>query len=80
MAQQIVTRDDIAARARAAFREGRDLSDNPFPWHSAAYVTWNEEWLRLASAESAAARAHHPQLGTVPLDAAQALDLAQSGV
>lgn len=49
MKDPIVTQEDVRERARHAFDEGRDLSDNPFPWNSAAYRTWSDEWLRLAA-------------------------------
>lgn len=74
MGDQIVTVADIRAKARRAFEAGLDLSDNPFPWHSAAYVTWQDEWVRLAGA-----RAQLPHVGIVKGAASAVLDIDQAG-
>jgi hypothetical protein len=46
MPDQIVTISEIQRRARKAFMEGAGANACPFPWHSAAYRTWNDEYRR----------------------------------
>jgi len=46
-------RQRVLARASEDFEAGKDLSDNPYPWNSAAYLTWEQEWMRLISERSA---------------------------
>lgn len=72
MDQQIVTVGYVQERARRAFVDGLDLSDNPFPWHSAAYRTWEKEWMRLAILDT-----HLDQLAMMNRAAPAALDVAQ---
>lgn len=72
MGESIVSRDQIEAKARKAFAAGEDLYDNPFPWHSEAYQTWQQEWCRLA-----AARTHVSQLDTFAAPVRGRVDLDQ---
>lgn len=48
MTAAILTRDDVRARARAAFEAGKSRDSHEMNWHAAALVDWLEEYNRLA--------------------------------
>lgn len=59
MSDQIVSIDDIQRRAQKAFAEGVPMSGCPFPWSSAAYRTWMEEYKRLVDTSRANSPGSH---------------------
>lgn len=48
MADAIITRDTIRARARAAFEAGLPRDEHGMNWHADALPTWLEEFDRCA--------------------------------
>jgi hypothetical protein len=50
MTDQIVSRDDIRAKARAAFERGDSRDSHNMNWHATALADWLEEYDRLALA------------------------------
>lgn len=57
MNEQVVSRDQIRAKARAAFEASKPRDSHDMNWHAAALPTWLAEYDRLA------ARASHSSLG-----------------
>lgn len=47
MTDTILTVEAVQARARKAHAAGQSVDDCPFPWHSAARVTWLREYHRI---------------------------------
>lgn len=49
MNEQIVSREQIRERARAAFRAGQSRDSHHMNWNATARVTWLQEYDRLAA-------------------------------
>jgi hypothetical protein len=49
----IVSRETIRERARAAFARGAGRDDHGMNWFAPAVVDWQAEWDRCAAAEAA---------------------------
>jgi hypothetical protein len=57
--EPIISRDMIAAKARAAFAQGAGRDDHGFNWHSTAAIdAWQGEWDRCAAGRSRQAGNH----------------------
>lgn len=49
MSDQIVTKDHIRAKARAAYERGVGRDGHGFNWHASAKEVWQAEWDRCAA-------------------------------
>lgn len=49
MTDQIVSREAIRAKARAAFQRGQSRDSHEMNWHSPALSTWLDEYDRMAN-------------------------------
>lgn len=51
MTDQVISKDAIRQKARAAHAAGRGRDDHQMNWHSPALATWQEEWDRCEAAK-----------------------------
>jgi hypothetical protein len=49
----IVSRETIRERARAAYKRGAGRDDHGMNWFAPAVVDWQDEWDRCAAAQTA---------------------------